>query len=178
MASAAVNSTAVRQRANAKGSTKAAAAAAAAEQQQQQQQDAEAPITTAQWARYFAEQHGGAVFAVAGVALLCAGYDKGWMDNTVLCLVSLAICLVGLFFHEFRPYNVSVCVRTGADCIAHATTLAAYTLVQQLTADLPPLLSLPPLLTADLPPRSPADAGCCCGPLGRTHRHNTSLSSG
>lgn len=45
----------------------------------------------------------------AGVALLCCGYDKEWMHNTTLCLVSLGLCLVGMFFHEFRPFNVSTC---------------------------------------------------------------------
>jgi hypothetical protein len=43
----------------------------------------------------------------AGVALLCCGYDKEWMHNTMLCLVSLVLCLIGMFFHEFRPFNVS-----------------------------------------------------------------------
>ncbi len=55
-------------------------------------------------------QHVGLVFCVIGVALLALGYDKGWMHNTHLCLASLALCLVGLFFHEFRPYNVSDCI--------------------------------------------------------------------
>lgn len=56
---------------------------------------------------FYTAQHIGLVLCALGVGLLALGYDKGLMHNTVLCLVSLGICLVGLFFHEFRPFNVS-----------------------------------------------------------------------
>eukprot|EP00775_Hariotina_reticulata_P002614 gene2614-2915_t len=42
---------------------------------------------------------------MSGIALLCFGYDKEWMHNTHLCLLSIVICLVGLIFHELRPFN-------------------------------------------------------------------------
>lgn len=52
-------------------------------------------------------QYIGLVFCAAGVGVLAGGYDRGWMGNTALCWVCLVLCLIGLLFHEFRPFNVS-----------------------------------------------------------------------
>jgi hypothetical protein len=49
-------------------------------------------------------QHGGLVFCVAGIALLAAGYGRGWMHDTHLTLLCVAFNLVGLFLHETRPF--------------------------------------------------------------------------
>jgi hypothetical protein len=67
----------------------------------------DAPPTLEQKLNFYFLQHMGLVCVIVGVALVYFGYDQGWMHNTTLLLLSLAICLVGLFFHEFRPYNVS-----------------------------------------------------------------------
>jgi hypothetical protein len=79
-------------------------AAATPEQQQANCQD---ELTTMDKFNFYFAQHIGLVVSGIGIALLSFGYDKGWMHNTHLCLLCLAFCLVGLFFHEFRPYNVS-----------------------------------------------------------------------
>lgn len=73
----------------------------------QQQASAQEELTTKDKLHWYFAQHVGLVCCVIGVALLALGYDKGWMHNTHLCIASLGLCLVGLFFHEFRPYNVS-----------------------------------------------------------------------
>lgn len=44
---------------------------------------------------------------LAGILMLFMGYNKEWMHNTTLCMVSLGLCVVGLLFHELRPFNVS-----------------------------------------------------------------------
>lgn len=94
----------VRQRGGA--TTRAAAAAAAeAEREQQPQSAGDEELSTSDRLVFYAAQHIGLVLCVAGVALLAAGYDRGWMDNARLSLASLALCLVGLFFHEFRPFQ-------------------------------------------------------------------------
>lgn len=66
---------------------------------------AEEPATLWDQVNFYVAQHIGMVWCIVGVALLCCGYDKEWMHNTTLCLVSLGLCLVGMFFHEFRPFN-------------------------------------------------------------------------
>lgn len=66
-----------------------------------------APPTRAEWARFALLQHGGLLLCAAGIALLVAGYDAGWMHQTSLCLITLAFCLAGLAMHETRPVNVS-----------------------------------------------------------------------
>lgn len=58
-------------------------------------------------ARFIVLQHGGLVLCVAGILLLILGYEAEWMHKTHLSLLSLALCLVGLFLHETRPVNVS-----------------------------------------------------------------------
>jgi len=54
---------------------------------------------------YFA-QHIGLVVTVFAIGLLWVGYGQGWMHDTHLCLLSLGLCLLGLFFHETRPWNL------------------------------------------------------------------------
>lgn len=49
-------------------------------------------------------QYGGLVFCVSGIALLAAGYGRGWMHDTHLTLLCVAFNLVGLFLHETRPF--------------------------------------------------------------------------
>jgi hypothetical protein len=61
------------------------------------------PPSTRDYLRVAVLQHGGLALAAAGIALLCTGYDAGWMHNTHLCLLSLLLCLLGLFMHETRP---------------------------------------------------------------------------
>ncbi|KAF6265660.1 hypothetical protein COO60DRAFT_866445 [Scenedesmus sp. NREL 46B-D3] len=63
------------------------------------------PATLWDQINFYVAQHMGLVWCIAGVVLLCFGYDKEWMHNTTLCLLSLGLCLVGMFFHEFRPFN-------------------------------------------------------------------------
>jgi hypothetical protein len=89
-------------------------------QQQQQQQQPRARArgaqqhvvaqgagpTNADYARFVTLQHGGLVLCVLGLALLACGYDAGWMHPTHLSILSLGLCLVGLFLHETRPYKV------------------------------------------------------------------------
>eukprot|EP00878_Enallax_costatus_P026116 GHUV01027994.1.p1 GENE.GHUV01027994.1~~GHUV01027994.1.p1 ORF type:complete len:102 (-),score=19.84 GHUV01027994.1:376-681(-) len=65
-------------------------------------------LTPMQLANYYFAQHIGLVCCIAGIALLWAGYDRDWMHNTHLCLLSLGLCLLGWFFHELRPFNVSL----------------------------------------------------------------------
>lgn len=64
-------------------------------------------LTVMQLANYHFAQHIGLICVIAGIALLWAGYDKDWMHNSNLCMLSLGLCLLGWFFHELRPFNVS-----------------------------------------------------------------------
>lgn len=64
-------------------------------------------LTTVDKVNFYFAQHVGLVFCGVGIGVLGFGYDKGWMHNTHLCLLCLVLCLIGLFFHEFRPFNVS-----------------------------------------------------------------------
>lgn len=57
--------------------------------------------------QFYVAQHVGLVICGGGVTLLGCGYDRGWMHNTHLCMLCLVFCLIGLLFHELRPYNVS-----------------------------------------------------------------------
>lgn len=68
---------------------------------------AAAEPTSAYMLSYYAAQHIGSVLVVSGISLLCFGYDKEWMHNTHLCMLCMAVCLVGLIFHELRPFKVS-----------------------------------------------------------------------
>lgn len=68
-----------------------------------------ADLTPLQLVNYYVAQYIGSVLCVIGIALLMAGYDREWMHNTHLCLLSLGLCLIGWLFHELRPFNVSVC---------------------------------------------------------------------
>jgi len=92
--------TVLRQRGGKAAATATAAAAAAPVQAV-----AEDELTTADKINWYLAQHVGLVFCGAGVGVLGFGYDKGWMHNTHLCLLCLLLCLIGLFFHEFRPFN-------------------------------------------------------------------------
>lgn len=74
---------------------------------EQQQYKSEEELTTWDKVNFYVAQYIGMVFCAAGIAVLACGYDKGWMHNTALCWVCLVLNLVGLFFHEFRPFNVS-----------------------------------------------------------------------
>jgi hypothetical protein len=67
---------------------------------------ADAPPSALAIARFAALQHCGLVLCALGIILLALGYDRGWMHNTQLSMVALAFCLLGLFFHETRPYKV------------------------------------------------------------------------
>jgi hypothetical protein len=58
--------------------------------------------------RFALLQHAGLVLCVFGLALLALGYDREWMHNTHLSMLSLVLCLIGLFFHETRPYKVTL----------------------------------------------------------------------
>jgi hypothetical protein len=51
-------------------------------------------------------QYGGLAFCVTGVALLWAGYGAGWMDDTRLTMLCVALNCVGLFLHETRPFSL------------------------------------------------------------------------
>lgn len=81
--------------------------------QQQQQQSpssqykSEEEVTIRDRVQFYVLQYIGLVFCAAGVGVLAGGYDRGWMGNTALCWVCLVLCLIGLLFHEFRPFNVS-----------------------------------------------------------------------
>jgi FtsH-binding integral membrane protein len=100
-----------------RGSSNTTAADSPQQQQHQQQQSSPAlqykspeEVTTRDKLQFYVLQYIGLVFCAAGVAVLAGGYDRGWMPNTALCWVCLILCLIGLFFHEFRPFNVSSCV--------------------------------------------------------------------
>lgn len=93
-------------------------AAATPEQQQANCQD---DLTTKDKVNFYFAQHIGLVVCAVGVGLLSFGYDKGWMHNTHLCLLCLAFCLVGLFFHEFRPYNAQQVMEEQQKAAAAAT---------------------------------------------------------
>lgn len=72
---------------------------------------ADEPPHTAQptrwdYARFAALQHSGLALCVLGLALMACGYGRQWVHDTHLSLVSLALCLLGLFMHETRPYKV------------------------------------------------------------------------
>lgn len=84
-----------------------AAATATTAAPKEQQYKSEEEVTTWDRVQFYFAQHIGLVFCAIGIAVLALGYDKGWMHNTGLCWVCLVFCLIGLFFHEFRPYNVS-----------------------------------------------------------------------
>jgi len=56
---------------------------------------------------YFFFQYGGLALCTLGVALLWAGYGKGWMHDTYLTLLCVALNCAGLFVHETRPFSVS-----------------------------------------------------------------------
>lgn len=58
-----------------------------------------------QRANFYFAQHVGLVCCVLGIGVIWAGYDAGWMHNTHLCLLGMGLCLLGLFFHELRPFN-------------------------------------------------------------------------
>lgn len=74
----------------------------------------EAPLTTMQLVNYYTAQYIGLVCCVLGIALLWAGYGRDWMHNTHLCLLCLGLCLLGYFFHELRPFNVSSLPEVGS----------------------------------------------------------------
>jgi hypothetical protein len=57
--------------------------------------------------RYYLSQYLGIGIATTAVVLMFVAYGKGWMNDTVLMLLVLALMLVALFFHELRPFNVS-----------------------------------------------------------------------
>lgn len=63
------------------------------------------PLTPGQRANYYFSQHVGLAVAGGGIGLLCCGYGQGWMHDTHLCMLALALCCLGLFFHELRPFN-------------------------------------------------------------------------
>lgn len=73
----------------------------------------DAPLTPGEKASYYAAQHGGFVLCALGIGLLGFGYDREWMSNMALCMLSLGLCCVGLLFHELRPFNVSGAARRG-----------------------------------------------------------------
>jgi hypothetical protein len=54
-------------------------------------------------------QYGGLLCCVTGVALLWLGYGAGWMHDTKLTLLCVALNVLGLFLHETRPFSVSEC---------------------------------------------------------------------
>lgn len=51
-------------------------------------------------------QYGGLLCCVTGVALLWLGYGAGWMHDTKLTLLCVALNVVGLFLHETRPFSL------------------------------------------------------------------------
>lgn len=51
-------------------------------------------------------QYSGALLAVLSLFMLAYGYDKQWLHPTIWCLVWLGVALVGLFFHELRPFQL------------------------------------------------------------------------
>jgi len=55
--------------------------------------------------QFYMAQYIGLLVTVFAIGLLWVGYGKGWMHDTHLCLLSLGLCLLGLFFHETRPFN-------------------------------------------------------------------------
>lgn len=85
-----------------------ARASAAQSTQQQQTQQVSVPPSAPRDLNWYIAQYAGLVCVIIGPAILIYGYDKGWMNNTLLCWVCLGFCLLGLFFHEHRPFNVSM----------------------------------------------------------------------
>ena len=69
---------------------------------------------------FYFRQYFGFLLALVSGSLLLFGYDKGWMHNNTLSLVSLGIMLVGLLVHELRPFKVRW-ARAGADGQGSAT---------------------------------------------------------
>jgi hypothetical protein len=102
-----------------RGGSKAAAAGrqpAASVQQSQQDASTSETLSVASHVNFYIAQYLGIALCALGIGLLAAGYDRGWMHNTTLTLLSLGVCLVGLFFHEFRPFNVSA-AWVGVPCV-------------------------------------------------------------
>ncbi len=58
-------------------------------------------------ASYIFAQYLGLVFALAGPLVLYLFYGQGYMSDTAVSLTCFALILIGLFFHETRPFNVS-----------------------------------------------------------------------
>ncbi|KAF8061326.1 hypothetical protein HT031_004417 [Scenedesmus sp. PABB004] len=71
----------------------------------QQRGAADGEPTPAERVNFYVAQYAGAVCCVLGILLLCVGYDREWVHNTTLCLLSMGLCLLGWFFHELRPFN-------------------------------------------------------------------------
>lgn len=65
-----------------------------------------AEVTFQEKLQFYFAQYIGLVIVLAAIALLAAGYGKEWMHDTMLCIICVALCLVGLFFHETRPWNL------------------------------------------------------------------------
>jgi hypothetical protein len=71
----------------------------------------DAPATPEQKVRFYIAQHSGLACVLLGLALVFFGYGRGYMHDTPLMLLALAICLLGLFFHELRPFSVEQCYK-------------------------------------------------------------------
>jgi hypothetical protein len=65
-----------------------------------------APIKPHGRLAYAFYQHGGFAFCLTGVLMLWLGYGAGWMDDTRLTLLCVALNVVGLFLHETRPFSL------------------------------------------------------------------------
>lgn len=54
---------------------------------------------------YYTAQYSGLVLGFLSIAVIYFGYDKGYMNNTLVCIVSAVFAAVGLILHELRPFN-------------------------------------------------------------------------
>jgi hypothetical protein len=78
--------------------------------------------------QFYSAQYIGLVVTVFAIGMLWVGYGKEWMHDTHLCLLCLGLCLLGLFFHETRPFNVSSALATDPSAITVDLQVIAFPL--------------------------------------------------